>query len=104
LWVFLGDYYEAPIINFGDVNWALMPEVCNDNVDNNCDSIIDCDDPFCDGKIGGLGICQFLSETVCDDSFDNDRNGLPDCKDLNCDGEPCDMADSNKICISGVCQ
>jgi hypothetical protein len=90
-------------------------EICNDNIDNNCDGLADCADPTCRpatvagvGKdcatgfpLGGGAKCDFSGqcvcpggqsrETSCGDGADNDCNGYTDCKDLACNGQSCTL-------------
>ena len=53
-------------------------EVCDDGIDNDGDSFVDCDDWDCDDDPACPG------ETVCDDGIDNDGNGYTDCEDFDC--------------------
>ncbi|MBU1069360.1 lamin tail domain-containing protein, partial [Myxococcota bacterium] len=64
----------------------VATEICNDGIDNDSDTIIDCADTDCLGQTGSLGeVCE-ATETTCDDGFDNDRDGTTDCADPNCAG------------------
>lgn len=92
-------------------------EVCNDNIDNDCDGLVDCDDPGCSGSPDCVPppICTdsdsdgFFAEPgcgtaidcndananinpaaaeVCNDSIDNDCDGIVDCADTDCTGSP----------------
>ena len=65
--------------------------VCNDNVDNDYDTIKDCRDDDCDG----INYCEFNTETKCDDNQDNDGDRLTDCRDPNCYPQP---GDSSPVC------
>jgi hypothetical protein len=68
---------------------------CDDAVDNDCDGLIDCDDPDCSND----PICGSLIEwPMCLDGIDNDNDGLIDCADrTDCDGY-------TETCGVGVCQ
>ncbi|MBU1243934.1 lamin tail domain-containing protein [Myxococcota bacterium] len=60
-------------------------EICNDNIDNDGDTFVDCADPGCFGQAGGPTgqLCQ-SQESRCDDEFDNDADGNVDCADSDC--------------------
>ncbi len=66
------------------------PEICDDGIDNDLDSLIDCEDPDCDGQTCGVNglicieeTCQCPGDTeICDDGVDNDCDGMTDCADL----------------------
>ena len=75
-----------------DMMWFKIPEKCNekgnngancqDTKDNNCNHLVDCDDPIC----GNTPPCG----EVCDDNKDNDGDGKVDCADSDCrKGYPC---------------
>lgn len=52
---------------------------CGDQLDNDLDGLVDCDDPDC------FGILPFCSqESNCSDSMDNDGDGQADCLDSDC--------------------
>jgi hypothetical protein len=59
-----------------------FPEQCGDDVDNNGDGLIDCEDPVC----ADTAACEPAVE-VCDDGMDNDGDGLEDCDDADCELE-----------------
>jgi hypothetical protein len=71
-------------------------ETCGDTVDNDCDGLIDCNDPDCTGDPA----CPDLIEWPhCFDGLDNDFDGLTDCADrTDCDGEI-----GTSSCGAGVC-
>ena len=72
---------------------------CNDGQDNDCDGLLDCQDPDCDGQTCGSGsgkVCSGLacacpggSVEVCNDGTDNDCNGKADCDDTACANQDC---------------
>jgi len=66
---------------------SVIPlEVCDDEVDNDEDSLVDCEDPDCSGPG-----CQ----EVCDDVMDNDGDSFADCADTDCPACP-------EICTNGL--
>ncbi len=119
-----------------DKNSKINPgavELCDDNIDNDCDSFFDCDDPFCKGTIAcitctdadsdgyfaesGCGtyidcndnndrISPGISE-LCNDQKDNDCDSKTDCDDLDCDEYPvcktCTDADSDGYFAESGC-
>ena len=58
-----------------------QPEDCTNNVDDNGDGLIDCDDPTC-------GYHPACGGEDCENQVDDNGNGLIDCDDPNCDGHP----------------
>jgi len=92
-------------------------EVCFDDIDNDLDTLVDCEDPDCEGVTGGacltgdLGICSpgtrscsggaplctpisspvvetAFGDEVCGDALDNDCDGLVDLLDPDCSPPP----------------
>ncbi len=74
-------------------------ELCSDGVDNDLDSLTDCDDPGCDRE--GIVVCdagvetgapmaqwQALANADCEDGVDNDTNTFTDCSDFGCQQNP----------------
>lgn len=85
-----------------------MPEVCHDEIDNDGDELIDCQDPDCNGRPCGAperyciaGVCQHTQPEICDDNIDNNGDGLTDCEDPACDGQPCGVY--GRLCIDNQC-
>ena len=99
-------WYDDVVLEDDDVIWIGPPDldigisyliegVCNDGVDNDNDTYIDCQDYNCnDGEYydSGYSIDPWSSEPrcsifefLCNDGFDNDGNGLVDCEDPFCD-------------------
>jgi hypothetical protein len=64
---------------------ACVPtiEVCSDGIDNDCDSVVDCDDSNCSASPS----CVKPIET-CGDCQDNDDDGLVDYEDADCCANP----------------
>jgi hypothetical protein len=67
---------------------VCLPEIGNDNVDNNGNSKIDCQDPQCTQDIH----CQ---PENCSNGVDDNANGLADCQDSACAAE--------KTCQPEIC-
>jgi hypothetical protein len=64
---------------------ACVPtvEVCSDGLDNDCDEIVDCEDPNCSASPS----CEQPAE-ICGDCRDNDDDGLVDFEDADCCAAP----------------
>ncbi len=99
-------------------------EICNDGRDNDCDGIVDCEDPYCENT---CPYCPTIE--ICDDDEDNDCDGLTDCDDVAdcpselptdpcyvctpvCDdfecgddgcGGVCGTCPEGETCIDGIC-
>ena len=57
---------------------ACMETVCDDGKDDEGDGLVDCDDPDCKTNPACM-------ETVCDDGKDDEGDGLIDCDDPDCE-------------------
>ncbi|NOR84635.1 hypothetical protein GQ473_00810, partial [archaeon] len=87
---------------------------CNDTIDNDLDSLIDCSDSDCYGVFGPQDvICApneyFSWPATCDDGGDNDDNGFTDCFDSACNAKgvtcnPCPQAENVTMdtCSDGI--
>lgn len=64
-----------------DLSQHCRVEVCDNGIDDDQDGFVDCNDPDCDGI---AGCSETVRETVCDDGIDNDGDGAIDCDDPNC--------------------
>jgi hypothetical protein len=64
-----------------------IAEICNDEIDNDCDGDLDCNDADC----GGNAACPEL----CNDNADNDNDGAIDCDDPDCAIACCPDADGD---------
>lgn len=111
-------------INCGDCNdsdpttYPGAPEICNDGMDNNCNGLVDCDDPSCPGG-GGSGLtfcsgsCVDLSSDIshcgtCSATCTGNQCAAPLCVGFSCaldgsgfNGASCD--DSNACTVSDTC-
>jgi hypothetical protein len=73
-------------------------EICDDGIDNNGNSFIDCDDWDCQYDPACI-------ETECDDDLDNDEDGDTDCDDSDCLGTvacPAPTENNNTDCDDGM--
>jgi hypothetical protein len=87
---------------------GALPEgvetTCYDGRDNDCDGLVDCQDPSCatlscgsNDRTCSLGACACsggggaaqAAESLCSDGRDNDCDGLADCRDMQCGGKTC---------------
>jgi hypothetical protein len=95
---------------------AVGPELCTGAEDEDCNALVDCQDPVCfDRSCGGPGatcsggICRCsgnggpveLEEASCADNADNDCDALTDCEDPSCNGQGC--GSSGMACTHGAC-
>ena len=82
-----------------EVSW----QDCMDNIDNDCNTIVDGDELGC-------SICPPLAdplhqdqEASCDDGIDNDCNGFVDCADFRCLGDAaCPDETTDDLCSDGI--
>jgi hypothetical protein len=56
---------------------------CSDNIDNDCDMLIDCEDADCAGNRACSPGKEGKGKT-CSDNVDNDGDGAIDCADTDC--------------------
>ncbi len=77
---------------------SASQEICNNYIDDDGNSFVDCLDQSCIGQQGPLNadgisnICEYSIESLCVDSYDNDNDSLIDCYDTDCSSEPsCDL-------------
>ncbi len=82
------DSENCPTDNQGeseDSTCSPIPEICDDDIDNDCDNLIDAmDTQDCPD---GDNNCEMVAE-ICDDNIDNDCDNLVDAMDTeDCSGE-----------------
>jgi len=74
-------------------------EICNNNVDDNCNNLADCSDPSCFGDPH----CVPPGQEICNNNLDDDGDGLVDCADPDCMGSlACRPTMGTEICDNGV--
>jgi hypothetical protein len=84
---------------------------CGNHSDDDCDGLIDCADPDCEGKdcdpladpdagVASRCLCQGLSahELDCGNHHDDDSDGKTDCDDPDCDGKECNDIQKGCTC------
>ena len=92
------------------IGLASQETDCTDGVDNDGDTLIDCEDPNCSDNVACPENCSNLIdddadgdidcldsecatiepcvETICDDSLDGDNDTFTDCADTDCSDDP----------------
>jgi len=98
----LAFYYDDVAEFLNPTGCIPVTEVCDNGADDDCDDLVDCADPDCDGDPA----CDCVPEPeVCDDGIDNDCDTLVDCDDGDCAadpicacGQPGDPCSSNADC------
>ena len=99
-----GDGFPPPI-DFGPdgPSCSQMKEICNNNIDDNCNGLIDCKDPACAADPH----CVIIGKEICNNGIDDDNNGLIDCADPACKNFPgCQMHlcdPNNPNCADPLC-
>lgn len=71
---------------------ADATEVCDNEIDDDCDGLTDCEDPGCDNWPRCAGYED------CNNGEDDDGDGLADCDDLDCLGEQHCCVPTPEIC------
>lgn len=72
-------------------------EDCGDNGDNDCDTLVDCEDT---DSCSTATECSSTgsTETLCDDGLDDDADGAIDCDDADCVADPACVTTTETIC------
>ena len=70
------DFYDWILEKAPELGY--VPEICDDGIDNDGDSFVDCKDQDCREDPA----CY--APEICDDGIDNDNDGYIDCKDYDC--------------------
>ncbi len=64
-------------------NMQSSAEICDDNLDNDCDGLTDADDPDCEQTCVPT-TSRERRRTMCTDGIDNDCDGKTDCEERSC--------------------
>ena len=79
----------------------IAQEVCDDEIDNDGNGFVDCDDFACIGSPDCPAKME-NDDTLCADGIDNDDDGLTDCADPSCYGHPDVTVCTETNCTDGV--
>ncbi len=83
----------------GDTPCTSKPEICGNNLDDNCNNLADCQDPGCFGDPR----CAPPGQEICNNNLDDDDDGRIDCSDPDCMGSlACKPTMGMEICDNRV--
>ena len=95
------DFDTKPPVDDPPINGDDKPgpvENCHNNIDDDQNGLIDCDDPACQKEAH----CRIDVVEVCDNRFDDDNNGLTDCDDPACQHDTsCKPVFTKEVCDNG---
>jgi len=74
-------------------------EICVNNIYDDGDGLVDCDDNDCLSEFDCLGV---QGSEICDNNIDDDGDGLIDCDDNNCIGHPSCPDVNAEICNNNI--
>jgi hypothetical protein len=102
------DYYLVPR-DAGDIEFAandgdcaeIVDEICDDGIDNDGNSFIDCLDFACSADPNCVAGPE-NTDALCADSEDNDEDGLVDCADPSCSNHPDVTVCKELNCTDGI--
>ena len=88
---------DAPAVDTAEV--AVVTEICDNDLDDDMDTAIDCDDSDCTGDPA----CTADVETDCDNDLDDDGDSRIDCNDTDCAEDPvCLDEPTDEICDNEI--
>jgi hypothetical protein len=73
-------------------------EVCDNFSDDDCDTLVDCQDPDCRTSPA----CVNMRKEICGNGVDDDGNGLADCADPACFGDRSCITPGQEVCNNGL--
>ena len=78
--------------NFGVVMVGCVSEICGDGIDNDCDELVDCNDPDCNSDAN----CTYCGDGVCNGD-ETSETCIEDCK---CGNDSCDPGEDSCNCAA----
>jgi len=90
---------DLEFFTWGDCSGDTTPqnEICSNNLDDDCDYLMDCSDPDCASDRS----CIRCTPEICNDGIDNDCDYLIDCSDSDCFNSPFCCVPTAEICNDG---
>jgi len=72
-----------PITCYDNFGAVACYEICDNGIDDDGDTLVDCADPYCAGDPA----CLTPGAEICDNGIDDDGDTLVDCADPDCTGD-----------------